>query len=137
MAIWARKQEGHALPVGPDVPEELKVISHSDAGSPYTSVRFTDTLDLEGLLASIGTVGDAYDNAVAESVFGLYKNEAILADSPFRTGPLRSIAEVEELTLNWVTWFNQERLHTSIGDRPPIEAETDYYQTSVQTRAAA
>lgn len=99
-------------------------------------MRFTDTLDLEGLLASIGSVGDTYDNAVAESVFGLYKNEAIRADSPFRTGPLRTIVDVEEVTLNWVTWFNHQRLHTAISDRPPIDAEKDYYQHSAQTRAA-
>ena len=70
----------------------------------YTSIRFTETLALEGLAASIGTVGDALDNAAAESFMGLYKNEAIRADSPFRRGPLRQLADVETLTMNYVHW---------------------------------
>ncbi|MGH7861243.1 MAG: IS3 family transposase, partial [Candidatus Dormibacteraceae bacterium] len=78
MALWRRDHEGQAIPAG--------MVHHSDAGSQYTSIRFTETLALEGLAASIGTVGDALDNAAAESFMGLYKNEAIRADSPFRRG---------------------------------------------------
>jgi putative transposase len=71
----------------------------------YTSIRFTETLALEGLSASIGSVGDAYDNAVAESVFGLFKNEALAAGSPFRTGPLRTLADIEKVTTDYLDWF--------------------------------
>lgn len=137
MAIWARNRQGHAVPCGPDIHEDLKVISHSDAGVQYTSVRFTDTLDLEGFRASIGSVGDAYDNAVAESVIGLCKNEALGADSPFRSGPLRSIADVEPIILDWVTWYNTERLHSTINHQSPNEAENSYYQNSTQPSVAA
>jgi len=68
-------------------------------------VRFTETLALQGLSASIGSIGDAYDNAAAETVFGLFKNEAVASGSPFRTGPLRHLADVEALTMNYVHWF--------------------------------
>ncbi|MGH9301888.1 MAG: IS3 family transposase, partial [Acidimicrobiales bacterium] len=81
MALWRREHAGHPVPDG--------MIHHSDAGSQYTSIRFTETLALQGLSASIGSVGDAYDNAAAETVMGLYKNEAVAARSPFRAGPLR------------------------------------------------
>ena len=87
----------------------------TDAGSQYTSVRFTETLALEGLSASIGSVGDAYDNAAAETVFGLFKNEAVATGSPFRTGPLRHLADVEALTMNYVHWYNTDRLHSELG----------------------
>ena len=90
MALWRRDHTGRPVPPG--------MIHHSDAGSQYTSIRFTETLTLQGLSASIGSVGDAYDNAVAESVIGLYKHEAIAAGSPFRTGPLRTLADVETIT---------------------------------------
>ncbi|MSS84325.1 hypothetical protein FYJ24_06015 [Actinomycetaceae bacterium WB03_NA08] len=80
-----------------------RTVPNSDAGAQYTSVRFTDTLDLEGFRASIGSVGDAHDNAAAESVIGLFKNEAVRSDSPFRAGPLHGLREVETLTLEWVT----------------------------------
>lgn len=89
----------------------------------YTSVRFTETLALDGLSASIGTVGDAYGNAVAESVFGLFKNEAVAAGSPFRAGPLRTLADVETLTLEYVDWYNNHRLHSLLGNATPEEFE--------------
>ena len=72
---------------------------NTDAGSQYTSIRYTDTLELEGLTPSIGTIDDAYDNATAESVMGLLEHEAIAKDSPFRTGPLRTEADAEEIVL--------------------------------------
>ncbi|QTI69866.1 IS3 family transposase [Gordonia polyisoprenivorans] len=108
-------------------------IHHSDAGSQYTSVRCGETLELSGLLASIGTVGDAYDNALAETTIGLYKTEAVREDSPFRTGPLRRVGDVEHLTARWVHWYNTRRLMHRLGRIPPIEAERNYYTQVVAT----
>lgn len=119
MALWRRDQMNRPIEAG--------LIHHSDAGSQYTSVRFTETVALEGLAASIGSVGDAYDNAAAETVMGLFKNEAIRNGSPFRTGPLKGLADVEEVTFDWVAWYNNERLHSFIGDLPPEEFEANYY----------
>lgn len=95
--------------------------------SQFTSVSFAETLSLEGIAASIGSIGDAYDNALAESTIGLFKNEAIRDGSPFRTGPLRTIDDVEWVTAGWVDWFNARRLHSTIGDVPPDEFEAAYY----------
>lgn len=90
MAIWTRAQQGHHLQTGPHLAQEDRTIHHSDAGSQYTSLRYTETIDLEGLRPSIGTVGDAYDNAQAESVMGLFKNEAVRKDSPLPGRPLEN-----------------------------------------------
>lgn len=95
--------------------------------SQYTSIRFTETLAIEGLLPSIGSVGDAYDNAAAESVMGLFKNEAITTGSPFRAGPLKNADDVENVTMAWVHWYNEERLHSYLGYVPPVEFEAEYY----------
>jgi len=119
MALWRRDQAGR--PVRPGM------IHHSDAGSQYTAIRFTDTLALEGLVASIGSVGDAYDNAAAETVMGLFKNEAVAADSPFRDGPLRQLADVERLTTDYVHWYNHARLHGELDYVTPEEYEQAYY----------
>jgi len=119
MALWRRDHSGAPVPPG--------MVHHSDAGSQYTSIRFTETLVLEGLAASIGTVGDALDNAAAESFMGLYKNEAIRADSPFRRGPLRHLADVETLTMNYVHWYNQDRLHSLLDYATPTEHEAAFY----------
>lgn len=100
-------------------------VHHSDAGSQYTAIRFGETLQLEGLKPSIGSVGDAFDNALAETTIGLYKTECIRADSPFRTGPLRTQADVETITAAWVHWYNTSRLMHRLGRRPPAEAEAD------------
>jgi putative transposase len=102
-------------------------IHHSDAGSQYTSVHFGESLILAGMVPSIGSVGDAYDNALAESTIGLYKTEAIRADSPFRTGPLRNASDVEHLTADWVDWYNNHRLMHRLGRMPPAEYEASYY----------
>jgi transposase InsO family protein len=99
-------------------------------GSQYTSIRFTETLALQGLSASIGSVGDAYDNAAAESTIGLYKNEAIAADSPFRSGPLRTLGDVETITINYVDWYNNQRLHSLLDNTTPDEHEQAYYASS-------
>ncbi len=102
-------------------------IHHSDAGSQYTSVRFGETLMLAGLTPSIGSVGDAYDNALAETTIGLYKTEAVRKDSPFRRGPLDRLADVELLTADWVHWYNTSRLMHRLGRTPPVEFEAAYY----------
>jgi putative transposase len=91
-------------------------------------VRFTETLLLAGLRPSVGTVGDALDNALAETTIGLYKTECIRGDSPFRAGPLRTLADVEGITAAWVHWYNTSRLMHRLGRRPPAEAEAEYYQ---------
>src|SRR5271166_3847964 len=118
-AAW-RARQGHPLGDGASC--------HSDAGSQYTSVRFAQTLLLAGLTPSAGTVGDAYDNALAETTIGLYKTECIRAGSPFRAGPVRTLADLEEITSAWVHWYNTSRLMHRLGRRPPAEAEAGYYQ---------
>jgi transposase InsO family protein len=90
-------------------------------------VSFAETLALEGIAASIRSIGDAYDNALAESTIGLFKTEAIRDDSPFRTGPLKQIEDVEWVPAEWGDWYNARRLHTTLGHVPPKEFETDYY----------
>ena len=114
MALWRRDRDGH--PPGPGL------VHHSDAGSQYTSFRFTAHLIESGIDASIGTVGDAYDNALMESTIGLYKTELIKKD-----GPWKSLADVELATAEYVHWFNTRRLHTAIGGVPPAEYEAAYY----------
>ncbi len=119
-AAALRARQGHPLGDG--------AIHHSDAGSQYTSVHYTETLMLAGLAPSAGTVGDALDNALAETTIGLYKTECIRQDSPFRTGPLRTLADLEDITGAWVHWYNTSRLMHRLGRRPPAEAEAEYYQ---------
>jgi putative transposase len=94
----------------------------------YTSVRFAQTLLLAGLTPSVGTVGDALDNALAETTIGLYKTECTRDGSPFRAGPVRTLAELEGITSAWVHWYNTARLMHRLGRRPPAEAEAEYYQ---------
>jgi putative transposase len=112
-------------------------IHHSDAGSQYTSVRFGETLQLAGMIPSIGTVGDAYDNALAETTMGLYKTECVRGDSPFRTGRIRTLADLEDITSAWVHWYNTSRLMHRLGRRPPAEAEADYYAHNRDGQPAA
>jgi transposase InsO family protein len=114
-----RARQGHPLD---------NAIHHSDAGSQYTSVRFAETLMLAGLAGSVGSVGDAYDNALAETTIGLYKTECTRQGSPFRTGPIAALADLEEATSTWVHWYNTQRLMHRLGRRPPAEAEAGYYQ---------
>jgi putative transposase len=111
MAVWIRA--GHDL---------TGLVHHSDAGSQYTSFRYTERLTELGALASIGTVGDSYDNALAETTIGLYKAEVI-----HHQGPWRGANDVELATAMWVDWFNTERLHGSIGRIPPVEFENNWH----------
>ncbi len=121
MAIWQRAREGH-----PITPGEL--IGHADAGSQYTSIRFTEHLGLEGVRPSIGSVGDAYDNALMECVIGLYKTECIRT-TVFHAGPYRTIGDVEYATAGWVDWYNNRRLHSTLDYRTPAEYEQAHYAT--------
>ncbi len=98
---------------------------HSDAGSQFTSIRYGERLAEIGATPSIGTVGDSYDNALAETVNGYYKAELIRG--PARSGPWRTVEDVELATLGWVHWHNTERLHGYLGDIPPTEFEQAFY----------
>ncbi len=82
---------------------------------------------LEGLIPSIGTVGDALDNGLCETTIGLYKTECVREGSPFRNGPIRTLADLENMTSAWVAWYNEHRLMHRLGRRPPTEAEAEYY----------
>jgi len=103
----------------------------------YTSVHFGETLQLNGMLPSIGTVGDAFDNALAETTIGLYKHECVRPDSPFRRGPLDRLSDLEMITADWVHWYNTRRLMHHLGRIPPVEAEANYYATTGDGRPAA
>jgi putative transposase len=98
---------------------------HSDAGSQFTSVRYGERLAEIGAVPSIGTVGDSYDNALAETVNGYYKTELIRG--PARSGPWRTVEDVELATLGWVHWHNHDRLHGHCRDTPPVEFEAAFY----------
>lgn len=98
------------------------LVHHSDRGVQYLSIKYTERLAAAGIEPSVGSVGDSYDNALAETVNGLYKAELI-----HRRGPWRSFEAVEFATLEWVDWFNNRRLLGPIGNRPPAEAEAAYY----------
>jgi putative transposase len=98
---------------------------HSDAGSQFTSLRYGERLAEIGAVPSIGTVADSYDNALAETVNGYYKAELIRG--PARTGPWKSVQDVELATLSWVHWHNTQRLHGYLGDIPPAKYETAFY----------
>jgi putative transposase len=116
MGIWQRRRQGHTV---------QGLVHHSDAGSQYTSIRYTERLAEAGAKPSIGSVGDSYDNAMAESVIGLFKTELI-----GRRGPWRGHDAVEIATLEWVDWFNNRRLFEAIGNIPPAEAEALYYRNT-------
>lgn len=92
---------------------------------------------LSGLVASVGTVGDAFDNALAETTIGLYKTEAVRDDSPFRRGPLHRLTDVELLTAEWVHWYNTDRLMHRLGRIPPVEHEAIHYASNTAHSEAA
>ena len=103
-------------------PAQGELVHHSDRGVQYVSIRYTERLSEAGINPSVGSVGDSYDNALAETINGLYKAEVI-----HRLGPWRTIQAVEMATLTWVNWFNHQRLLEPIGNIPPAEAEAMYY----------
>jgi putative transposase len=108
------------------------LIHHSDRGVQYVSIKYTDRLAEAGVEPSVGSIGDSYDNALAETINGLYKTEVI-----HRRGPWRSFEAVEFATLEWVDWFNNRRLLEPIGNIPPAEAEEQYYDQLEATPVAA
>jgi putative transposase len=108
------------------------VVHHSDRGSQYLSIRYSERLAEAGAQPSVGSVGDSYDNALAETIIGLFKAEVI-----HHRGPWRHLEAVEYATLEWVDWFNHRRLLEPIGDIPPAELEAAYYQSTSQLPMAA
>jgi putative transposase len=108
------------------------LVHHSDRGAQYVSIKYTERLAKAGIEPSVGSVGDSYDNALAETINGLYKAEVI-----HRRGPWRSFETVEYATLEWVDWFNNRRLLEPIGNIPPAEAEERYYASLEQPAMAA
>jgi putative transposase len=121
MALWARRTQ-----------EITGLIHHSDRGSQYLAIRYTERLAEAGAVSSVGSRGDSYDNALAESFNGLYKTELIR-----HAGPWRGLDDVEYATLEYVDWFNQRRLHGELGMIPPAEFETAYNLTPAPTLLAS
>ena len=109
-----------------------RLIHHSDKGSQYVCIKYSERLAEAGIEPSVGSVGDSYDNALAETINGLYKAEVI-----HRRGPWRSLEAVEFATLEWVDWFNNRRLLEPIGNIPPAEAEANHYAALDDTPIAA
>jgi putative transposase len=108
------------------------LVHHSDRGSQYVSIKYTERLAEAGIEPSVGSVGDSYDNALAETINGLYKSEVIR-----RRGPWKSLEAVEFATLEWADWFNHRRLLEPIGNIPPAEAEQRYFVMLDQMKIAA
>ena len=122
-AIWARR---------PDTADpDRRLVHHSDAGSQYLSIRYTNRLAEAGISPSVGSVGDSYDNALAESVIGLYKTELIR-----QRGPWKDRDQVEYATLEYVDWFNHRRLLEPIGHIPPAEREANYHRDQNRVQLA-
>ncbi len=117
LALDALEQALHARP------DLENLVHHSDRGVQYLSIRYTERLGEAGIAPSVGSVGDSFDNALAETINGLYKAEVIR-----RNGPWRNLEEVEFATLEWVDWFNNRRLLEPIGNIPPVELEALYYE---------
>ena len=113
-AIWTRQQQG--------VFDLKDVVHHTDRGSQYTSIRFTERLAEAGIQPSVGAVGSSYDNALAETIIGLYKTELIHPGKPWKT-----VEDVELATARWVDWFNNRRIYRQCGDIPPAELESAHY----------
>jgi putative transposase len=117
MALWTRRKE-----------DVTSVVHHSDRGVQYLSIRYTERLAEAGAVTSVGSRGDSYDNALAESIIGLYKTELIR-----KKGPWKNLDDVEFATLEWVDWFNHRRLFETIGYIPPAELEEMFYRGEVLT----
>ena len=118
-AIWARRPDGD-------------LIHHSDRGSQYLSIRYTERLKEAKINPSVGSVGDSYDNALAETIIGLFKTEVM-----WHKGPWKNRSDVELAVLTWVEWFNNRRLLEAIGDIPPAEKEQKYYDQQMESVIAA
>jgi transposase InsO family protein len=118
-ALWARS-------------DATGVVHHSDRGRQYLSIRYSERLAEAGIEPSVGSVSDSYDNALAETIIGLYKTEII-----HRRGPWRHMDAVEYATLEWVDWFNHRRLLAPIGNVPPAELEASYYPSTSPLPMAA
>jgi putative transposase len=114
MALWTRRQEGVDL---------AGLVHHSDRGGQYLSIRYTERLAAAGAVTSVGSRGDSYDNALAESFHGLYKTELVR-----RRGPWKGLDHLELATLEYLDWFNHRRLHGQIGMIPPVDRERRFYQ---------
>lgn len=121
-AIWQRRRAGH---------EMENLVHHSDHGSQYLAIAYTQRLKEAGIEASVGSVGDSYDNAAAEALNRLYKKELI-----WRQGPWTGLDAGEYATLEWVDWYNNRRLHSWCNDRPPAEHEDLYYATTTPPTSA-
>ena len=121
-ALWARNRDGRSVD---------GLIHHSDRGVQYLAIRYTERLGAAGAVSSVGSVGDSYDNALAESVIGLYKTELIR-----RRGPWRGLDDLELATLEWVDWWNHRRLHSACAMTPPAEHEAAYYRQALPTEPA-
>jgi putative transposase len=121
MAIWSRRAA-----------DLSGLVHHSDRGVQYLAIRYTERLADAGAVTSVGSKGDSFDNALAETVNGLYKTELIRAQGPWRTAD-----QVELATAAWVAWWNEERLHSACGDVPPAEFEAAYHQRLPATTVAA
>lgn len=116
----------------PIATSSVEVLQRPVESAQYVSIKYTERLAEAGIEPSVGSVGDSYDNALAETINGLYKAEVI-----HRRGPWRSFEAVEYATLEWVDWFNNRRLLEPIGNIPPAEAEERYYAMLDETRMAA
>jgi len=121
-AVWERSRHGASLD---------GLVHHSDRGVQYLSIRYTERLAECGVVNSVGSRGDSYDNALAETMFGLYKTELVR-----NKGPWRGLDDLELATLEWVDWFNHRRLFGELGHIPPAEFEDLYYRQHVPTNQA-
>lgn len=128
LALDALEQALYDRPVH----ESERLVHHSDRGVQYVSIRYTQRLAEAGIERSVGSTGDSYDNALAESVIGLYKTEVIR-----RRGPWKGIEDVEFATLTWVAWYNRCRLHESLGYVPPVEFEQAFHRCPPETAETA
>src|SRR5206468_6643832 len=124
LALDALEQALHARP------DREGLVHHSDRGVQYLAIRYTERLAEAGIQPSVGSTGDSYDNALAESVIGLYKTEVI-----HRRGPWKGVEEVEFATLEWVAWYNTRRLLEPLGYVPPDEFERAYYRRQAAASA--
>ncbi len=121
-ALWTRQRDGADL---------TGLVHHSDRGVQYVAIRYTERLAANGVVNSVGSRGDSYDNALAESIFGLYKTELVR-----NRGPWRGLDDLELATLEWVDWFNHRRLFEDHGRIPPAEFENNYYRQNVSAHQA-